>query len=99
MRTTFYKFLHPKEAFITHGVLNKELVRAAKGLPKRPDASEINKNPYVRRYIDTQEDAKDDHSGLSFVYPYGSSLNVVKPAVPVLSRTYQLPVQPTKTQH
>ena len=85
MRTTFYKFLHPKEAFITHGVLKKEIVRAAKGLPKRPDATEINKNQYVRRYMDTQEDTKEDHSGLSFVYPYGSTLNVVKPAVPVLS--------------
>jgi len=27
IRKTFYKYLHPKEAFISHGVLNQELVR------------------------------------------------------------------------
>jgi hypothetical protein len=27
IRKTFYKFLHPKEAYIGNGVLNNELVR------------------------------------------------------------------------
>ena len=34
IRKAFYKYLHPKEAFIGNGVLNKELVRVAKGEPK-----------------------------------------------------------------
>jgi intraflagellar transport protein 52 len=29
IRKAFYKYLHPKEAFIGNGVLNKELVRVA----------------------------------------------------------------------
>ena len=27
IRRTFYKYLHPKEAFIANGILNNELVR------------------------------------------------------------------------
>lgn len=27
IRRTFYKYLHPKEAFVANGVLNTELVR------------------------------------------------------------------------
>ncbi len=27
IRKTFYKYLHPKEAFIANGILNSELVR------------------------------------------------------------------------
>lgn len=29
IRKTFFKYLHPKEAFVGNGVLNKELVRYA----------------------------------------------------------------------
>jgi len=31
IRKSFYKYMHPKEAFISHGILNKELVMAATG--------------------------------------------------------------------
>lgn len=34
IRKAFHKYLHPKEAFIGNGCLNKELVRVAKGEPK-----------------------------------------------------------------
>ncbi len=34
IRKHFYKYLHPKEAFIGNGILNKELVRVAKGEAK-----------------------------------------------------------------
>ncbi len=27
IRKTYYQYLHPKEAFISHGILNNELVR------------------------------------------------------------------------
>lgn len=35
IRKHFYKYLHPKEAFIGNGILNKELVRVAKGEAKQ----------------------------------------------------------------
>ena len=34
IRKSFYKYLHPKEAFVGNGCLNKDLVRVAKGEPK-----------------------------------------------------------------
>ena len=35
--------------------------------------------------LKTEADISDDHGGLSFVFPYGCSLNVDKPAIPLLS--------------
>lgn len=35
IRKSFYKYLHPKEAFIGNGCLNKDLVRVAKGELKK----------------------------------------------------------------
>jgi hypothetical protein len=34
IRKAFFKYLHPKEAFVGNGCLNKELVRVAKGEAK-----------------------------------------------------------------
>lgn len=34
IRKHFYKYLHPKEAFVGNGILNKELVRVANGEAK-----------------------------------------------------------------
>ena len=34
VRTSFYKYFHPKEVLIQSGILNKEVVRVANGLPK-----------------------------------------------------------------
>ena len=34
IRKSFYKYLHPKEAFVGNGCLNKDLVRVAKGEPR-----------------------------------------------------------------
>jgi intraflagellar transport protein 52 len=35
IRKSFHKYLHPKEAFVGNGVLNKDLVRVAKGEAKQ----------------------------------------------------------------
>lgn len=37
IRTNFYKYHHPKEAFVSHGCINKDFVRLCKGLSLRPD--------------------------------------------------------------
>lgn len=31
IRKTFFKYLHPKEAYVANGCLNKDLVRVAEG--------------------------------------------------------------------
>lgn len=75
VRSEYYKnFFHPKEAIVSNGVLNRAISRAAgKFVPGLDDA-----------------DAKDDDVNsmsqtLQFVYPYGATLNVMKPATSVLS--------------
>ena len=84
IRKAFAKYLHPKEAFIGDGILNKELVRVAKGEAK---SGEQKQGKYAKRYRDTKDELaeRDENGGLKFVYPYGSTLNVRKPAVPILS--------------
>lgn len=34
VRTSFYKYFHPKEAYVHSGILNDEVTRVANGLPK-----------------------------------------------------------------
>jgi len=73
VRSSFYKYFHPKEVVVSSGVLNREIDNAAgKRIPgKGADASDM----------------------LTFLYPYGATLSVNKPAVPVLSSgTVSLPV-------
>jgi intraflagellar transport protein 52 len=83
IRKSFFKYLHPKEAFIGNGCLNDELVRVAKGEAKKQDK----KGKYAKRYKDTKDELsnRDENGGLKFVYPYGATFNVRKPAVPILS--------------
>ena len=84
IRKHFYKYLHPKEAFVGNGILNKELVRVAKGEAK-PQNQKTGK--YAKRYAVNKDDLveRDENGGLKFVYPYGATLNVSRPAVPILS--------------
>lgn len=99
IRRTFYKYLHPKEAFVANGILNNELVRyvsfshfldynlnfrVAQGKPKEVNEG---KAKYAKRYRDAKDDlvSKDENGGLQFIYPYGASLNVRKPSFPILS--------------
>merc|ERR1719335_1713907 len=85
VRTVYHKYHHPKEALITHGILCQDIVRAAKG-EKRKDKE----NKEVLSLNITKDDAdiaslSKDNGGLKFVFPYGATLNVQKPALPILS--------------
>uniref|UniRef100_A0A673J032 V-myb avian myeloblastosis viral oncogene homolog-like 2b n=1 Tax=Sinocyclocheilus rhinocerous TaxID=307959 RepID=A0A673J032_9TELE len=66
----YYKYFHPKEALVSNGVLNREISRAA--------------GKVVTGVID-EENTGNNSQALIFVYPYGATLNVMKPAVAVLS--------------
>ena len=70
VRTNYHKYFHPKEVLISNGVLNRAVSEAA--------GKTGSKN---LGYSDETVNAQ----ALSFVYPYGATLNVAKPAVPVLS--------------
>jgi intraflagellar transport protein 52 len=70
VRTSFDTYLHPKEVLIRDGVVNREInVAAGKKLKGRDD-------------FDVE---KKSETTLTYVYPYGSTLNVAPPAIPVLS--------------
>ncbi|XP_028667936.1 intraflagellar transport protein 52 homolog isoform X2 [Erpetoichthys calabaricus] len=70
IRNVYYKYFHPKEALVSNGVLNREISRAA--------------GKAVTGIID-DDNTRNDSQALTFVYPYGATLNVMKPAVAVLS--------------
>eukprot|EP00002_Diphylleia_rotans_P023776 TRINITY_DN467_c0_g1_i2.p1 TRINITY_DN467_c0_g1~~TRINITY_DN467_c0_g1_i2.p1 ORF type:complete len:432 (-),score=101.23 TRINITY_DN467_c0_g1_i2:139-1434(-) len=72
VRTVYYKYFHPKEVCITNGILNRNINRAAGKHDKQS----------------LKRDAASVSTGLTFVYPYGASLNVQKPAVPIISSGY-----------
>ncbi|XP_072307803.1 intraflagellar transport protein 52 homolog [Eucyclogobius newberryi] len=70
VRNVYYKYFHPKEALVSNGVLNREISRAAgKSLTG----------------IIEDENMGNNAQALTFVYPYGATLSVMKPAVAILS--------------
>ncbi|XP_036415937.1 intraflagellar transport protein 52 homolog [Colossoma macropomum] len=70
VRNVYYKYFHPKEALVSNGVLNREISRAA--------------GKVVTGIID-DENTGNNAQALTFVYPYGATLNVMKPAIAILS--------------
>ncbi|XP_062400388.1 intraflagellar transport protein 52 homolog isoform X1 [Sardina pilchardus] len=70
VRNVYYKYFHPKEALVSNGVLNREISRAA--------------GKAVTGVVD-DESAGNNAQALTFVYPYGATLSVMKPAAAVLS--------------
>merc|ERR1719316_1886327 len=83
VRTTYYKYLHPKEAFVSNGILCEDVVRCAKGEKKQD--KENDKGFALNITREEGEVVAKDHGGLDFVFPYGATLNVQKPALPILS--------------
>lgn len=66
VRTSYYKYFHPKEALVSNGVLNRSILQMVKLL--KSSGSDVSKSDET----------------LSYVYPFGATLNVTKPAVAVL---------------
>lgn len=86
VRTSYYKYFHPKEAYVSNGCLSKDFVRVCKGLPLRPDAGGAKGGKYSRKYqnLNDEDGLKDENSGLEYVYSYGATINTMHPAFPVL---------------
>ncbi|KAJ3103388.1 Intraflagellar transport protein 52 [Phlyctochytrium bullatum] len=77
IRTVYHKYFHPKEVYVSNGILNRELNRAA---GKRAVAGTT-----VSFFELTSDHRKHSTSGLTFVYPFGATINVQKPAIALLS--------------
>lgn len=76
VRSSFYKYLHPKEVFIAEGVLVPDLAR------KKNDVTSGKKQAQQTKVSKSKNATVDK---LPFVYPFGSSLNIQRPARPLLS--------------
>mmetsp|Transcript_41991 Transcript_41991/g.115889 ORF Transcript_41991/g.115889 Transcript_41991/m.115889 type:complete len:452 (+) Transcript_41991:86-1441(+) len=85
VRTVYQKYHHPKEALITHGILCKDLVRSALGEKKKEKEGKDTLRLAITREEHDVTALSKDHGGLEFVFPYGATLNVQKPALPILS--------------
>ncbi|KAK4475583.1 hypothetical protein MN116_000860 [Schistosoma mekongi] len=68
LRTSYFKYYHPKEALIPNGVLNR-------GIPEA----------LGRTHTSATQIDLSHKQALQFLYPYGATLNVTKPAVALLS--------------
>lgn len=82
IRTNYYSYFHPKEALVTNGVLHEDFLRVLANEPRK-----TGKKIVITTFGVEKDDDVDDHclTGFKFVYPYGGSLLVNEPAVPLLS--------------
>eukprot|EP01147_Barroeca_monosierra_P000715 gene715-4008_t len=69
VRSSFYKYLHPKECLVSNGILNRELSRVAGKQNTRSRG----------------DDLANEQGNLQYLYPYGATLAVQPPSFPVLS--------------
>ncbi|XP_043215419.1 intraflagellar transport protein 52 homolog [Amphibalanus amphitrite] len=69
VRTQYYKYFHPKECYISNGILNRQLGQLAGKTTPGVGMDDDGNNPQA----------------LVFLYPFGATINVAKPAVPLLS--------------
>ncbi|KAH6576957.1 hypothetical protein BASA60_004300 [Batrachochytrium salamandrivorans] len=65
-RTVMFKYFHPKEVHVSNGVLNRELNRAA----GKKSSNTTDQGPL--------DPGKINPNALTFVYPFGATLNVQK---------------------
>merc|ERR1719235_2476142 len=82
MRSAYYKYLHPKEVFISEGVLVPDLIRK-----KSSSFITGNKKAHTVKQDASRLTSRDAtvNEKMAFVYPYGATLNVQKPGRSLLS--------------
>ena len=92
VRTVHQKYFHPKETLVTDGVLNRAVSqfaerRSGAGAGSGSGQENRNANANLDDSVDSPKLAsgRKAEDGMTFVMPYAATLNVQKPAVPVLS--------------
>ncbi|XP_041977277.1 intraflagellar transport protein 52 homolog isoform X2 [Aricia agestis] len=70
VRAQYHKFYHPKECHISNGILNRGVLRQIMKMPN---------------YTSESDDYMEDPPTPNFVYPYGATLTVKKPAAAIFS--------------
>ncbi|XP_038057031.1 intraflagellar transport protein 52 homolog isoform X2 [Patiria miniata] len=95
VRTSYYKYFHPKEALIANGVLNRAISVAAgkvahsisedeavNDAKKEASPPTITTPPAGETGDDKQSNYRE---ALTYLFPFGATLNVAKPATAILS--------------
>lgn len=80
IRLSHDKYLHPKEALIVDGILNREIAFSLKG-----NARAANKTPLSASRTRPGVKEQFDGRGAALVYARGATLTVQKPSVPFLA--------------
>eukprot|EP01006_Ploeotia_vitrea_P035671 TRINITY_DN65922_c4_g1_i1.p1 TRINITY_DN65922_c4_g1~~TRINITY_DN65922_c4_g1_i1.p1 ORF type:complete len:475 (+),score=46.02 TRINITY_DN65922_c4_g1_i1:75-1499(+) len=89
VRAVYYKYFHPKEVCIYNGIVNRELNRAAgKTMPGQFNNLTATQSLSVSQQQNLLTQQTSGSNCLTFVYPFGCSLSVNKPSIPVLSSGY-----------
>ncbi|CAH0403051.1 unnamed protein product [Chilo suppressalis] len=70
VRAKYHKFYHPKECHISNGILNRAVLKSIMKMPN---------------YTSESDDYLEEPATPNFVYPYGATLTVKKPAAAILS--------------
>jgi intraflagellar transport protein 52 len=84
VRTAHYKYMHPKEALISDGLLNRAILAVA-GAGKSSSSKQQFADLDELSRSGLESSAGFSGKGLDIVYPYGCTLSVQRPAVPLLS--------------
>ncbi|CAD8120067.1 unnamed protein product [Paramecium sonneborni] len=84
VRTCYFKYFHPKEAYIQQGVINQEIVRVINGEQREARKNKAS-TPYLQGVIEMEDTEINNQGGLDFVYPNGATLIVKDKAFPILS--------------
>jgi len=84
VRTVYHKYLHPKQVYVANGVVHPE-VAERKGVGGKGGKSKKSKSKAVDAPRKLTKEEIESQSGLTFVYPYGSTLAITLPSVPILT--------------
>jgi len=93
IKTTQHKYLHPKEALVTNGMIHKALVPKIKNAEEKEIESKFN----IKTILDENDDTDiNNYTGLKIIYPFGCALKLSGSAIPILnSGTVSYPVNST----
>lgn len=84
LRAYYHKYTHPKEALIDNGLLNRGLLRLMDTINSSyandDTRDKLNSGPKTEGGNESNES-----ESLTFVYPFGATLNVMPPAIALLS--------------
>ncbi|XP_074594133.1 intraflagellar transport 52 [Brevipalpus obovatus] len=76
IRNSYYKYFHPKEALVSNGILNRGMLSAANKLRANSNTANSGNN---------KANPEANLQTINYVYPYGCTLNVTRPAIGVMS--------------